>query len=96
MSNDLISRSQVEKLLRVYADDVGCNREEYELANEILKAVCFLSDVENIPTAYDVDKVVEQIKKATDEHGLVDYINDKPVIKKEKAIEIVKVGGKYE
>ena len=51
---------------------------------------------EIIPTAYDVDKVVEQIKKATDEHGLVDYINDKPVIKKEKAIEIVKVGGKYE
>lgn len=92
MSNDLISRSQVEKLLRVYADDVGCNREEYELANEILKAVCFLSDVENILTAYDVDKVVEQIKKATDEHGLVDYINDKPVIKKEKAIEIVKAG----
>ena len=93
MSNDLISRSQVEKLLRVYADDVGCNREEYELANEILKAVCFLSYVENILTAYDVDKVVEQIKKATDEHGLVDYINDKPVIKKEKAIEIVKAGG---
>ncbi len=48
------------------------------------------------PTAYDVEKVVERIKKATDEHGLANYINDKPVIEKEKAIEIVKAGGVHE
>lgn len=63
ISNDLISRSTAEKLLREYADEVGCNRGEYELANGILKAVNFLNDSENIPTAYDLDKVVEQIKE---------------------------------
>lgn len=63
MSNDLISRSETERLLRAYADEVGCNRGEYELANGILKVVCFLSKSENVPTAYDVDKVVEQLKK---------------------------------
>ena len=52
-----------------------------------------VSIVDSQPTSYDVDKVVEQIKKVTDEHGFVDYINDKSVIKKEKAIEIVKAGG---
>ncbi|EOS75686.1 MAG: hypothetical protein OSJ60_01885 [Lachnospiraceae bacterium] len=63
MSNDLISRSETERLLRAYADEVGCNRGDYELANGILKAVCLLNDSENVPTAYNVDKVVEQLKK---------------------------------
>ena len=31
MSNDLISRSETERLLRAYADEVGCNRGDYEL-----------------------------------------------------------------
>lgn len=57
--------------------------------------VCGLSDcpAHSQPTAYDVGKIVEQIRKETDEHGFVDYINNKPVITKEKAIEIVKAGG---
>lgn len=43
------------------------------------------------PAAYDVDKVVEQLNKATtDEDGIVAYIDGKPVITKEKAIGIVK------
>lgn len=46
------------------------------------------------PAAYDVDKVVEQLNKATtDEDGIVAYIDGKPVITKEKAIGIVKGGG---
>ncbi len=60
MNNDLISRDEAERLLRAYADEVGCKRGEYELANGILKAACFLSNNENVPTAYDVDKVVEK------------------------------------
>ena len=36
--NDLISREAVVKDIRKYADEVGCNRGEYELANGILKA----------------------------------------------------------
>lgn len=63
MSSDLISRSETERLLRAYADEVGCNRGGYELANGILKAACFLSDSENVPTAYDVDKVAERLEE---------------------------------
>ena len=50
MNRDLISRNRTVQLLRAYADEVGCKRGEYELANGILKAACFLSDSENVPT----------------------------------------------
>ena len=51
----LIDAYNAEKILREYADDVGCNRGEYELANGILKAVCKLEDVptvEAVPVAH--------------------------------------------
>lgn len=56
----LIDADAVEKVLRDYADDVGCNRGEYELANGILKAVSKLRDV---PTAYDPEKVKKEIDR---------------------------------
>jgi hypothetical protein len=51
VSDDLISRHEAEQLLREYADEVGCGRGEYELANGILKAVGFISSSENVATA---------------------------------------------
>ena len=46
------------------------------------------------PTAYDVDKVMEQIRTSgTDEDGIVLYVDRKPVIAKELVAEIVKSGG---
>lgn len=45
--SDLISRSALIKRIRDYADEVGCVRGEYELANGILKAI---SVVEDAPT----------------------------------------------
>lgn len=62
MDNDLISRNKAVQLLRAYADEVGCKRGEYELANGILKAACFLSDSENMPIDYDVDNVEKQLE----------------------------------
>ena len=62
MGNDLISRNKAVQLLRAYADEVGCKRGEYELANGILKAACFLSDSENMPIDYDVDNVEKQLE----------------------------------
>ena len=35
MSNDLISRKEAERFLRAYADEVGCNRGDYEYADGI-------------------------------------------------------------
>lgn len=60
MSDDLISRKQTIEMLRKYAENKFENG-EIELANGILKAVNYIEN-DNIPTAYDVDKVEEQQK----------------------------------
>lgn len=86
MSDDLISRKETERILRAYADDVGCNRGEYVLANGILKAVSRVTDPEIVPTAYDVDKVIEKIRNIP--HGAILNIE-----LEEEIIEIVKSGG---
>jgi len=58
--------------------------------------------INNIPTAYDTDKIVEQLEKLKSlvpvNRVLDDIVNDKPkelgmLIAYEKAIEIVKGGG---
>lgn len=59
----------------------------YELGLKVMRYI------ENMSAAYDADKIIEQISKAKDEYGMVDYINGKPVIAKEQAIEIIKKGG---
>lgn len=59
MSDDLISRKQTVKMLRNYAD-LKCFNGEVELASGILKAVCYIEN-DNIPTAYDADKVIQKI-----------------------------------
>lgn len=58
--SDLISRSDTMKRLRDYAEQKHYNG-EVELANGILKAVCFIEHEENIPTAYNVDAVVDAL-----------------------------------
>lgn len=76
MSNDLISRRALMNRLRgnVIVDVTPA------LENAILKQ----------PTAYDVDKVVEQL----DEQSFIERdITDDDVVELDKAIEIVKAGG---
>lgn len=90
MSDELISRKETERILRAYADDVGCNRGEYVLANGILKAVSCVTDPEIIPTAYDADKVVKQLENLRDRFYSEDF-HIRGIL--EKAIEIVKSGG---
>lgn len=78
----LIDADKLEKAIRDYADEVGCNRGEYELANGILKS---LSVVKNQSTAYDVEKVVEQLEN---------YLFDKYCVEGDgKISEILKEGG---
>lgn len=107
MRDDLISRKETERILRLYADDVGCNRGEYELANGILKAVSRIIDPESVPTSYDVSKVIEKLKikeedaiKSIIEHGKTEFHLIKIMDLKElfeaytqEQIEIVKFGG---
>lgn len=90
-NNDLISRQTAIDKLFEYAES-KFQSGEIELANGILKAKCFLESPCNIPTAYDVDKVVEELEEYSnadeaERHGTI------PVIELDDAIEIVKRGG---
>lgn len=37
-----------------------------------------------------LEKILEEINKATDEYGMVDYINDEPMISKKQAKDIIR------
>ncbi len=95
-NNGLISRQTAIDKLFEYAES-KFQSGEIELANGILKAKCFLESPCNIPTAYDVDKVIEEIEEWT---ARINVINDKSgkvgqvdVIGSNKAIKIVEGGG---
>lgn len=104
MNNDLISRSAFikeinEHLKNVYECDIesvsdfqdGSNSEESYIVQGLFEAFELIG---NVPIAYNVDKVVEQIKTSgTYEDGIVLYVDRKPVIAKELVVEIVKSGG---
>lgn len=86
MSVDLISREATMKMLREYAEvKFACG--QIELANGILKAVNYIEN-DNIPAAYDVDEVVEQIREYADNVAELGG-NFLPKV----VIEIVKGGG---
>lgn len=82
--SDLISRKALMDVFQEKADDnTGLLRNNMLFAKELVKSM---------PTAYDVDKVMEQLEEAKEEHrdecgfDLFDYIEF------DTAIEIVKEG----
>lgn len=83
-NNGLISRQTAIDKLFEYAES-KFQSGEIELANVILKAKCFLESPCNIPTAYNVDKVLEQLEYSrVPNTGIAGY---------HKVVEIVKGGG---
>ena len=83
-NNGLISRQTAIDKLFEYAES-KFQSGEIELANGILKAKCFLESPCNIPTAYDVDKVIEQLEYSrVPNTGIAGYY---------EVVEIVKAGG---
>ena len=95
---DLISRNTTISALRAYAELKHANG-EVELANGILKAVCFIEKEDNIPIAYNVDAVEEQLEKNSKK---MSFSKSKHTwsfvwlraISLKRAIEIVRNGGK--
>ena len=84
-NNGLISRQTAIDKLYEYAES-KFQSGEIELANGILKAKCFLENPCNIPTAYNVDKVLEQLEYSrVPNTGIAGY---------HKVVEIVKGGGR--
>ena len=98
---DLISRSEVNDVideLEVYT----CGRPNtMKVEISVLQLQRFINKLKNIPTAYDVDKVVKELNKL-DVKAIKrykggtfgDYEGTDYYIKKSEAIEIVKAGGK--
>ena len=85
--SDLISRKAVYEMLH----DLGGSDATDEWADGWDKAISqAISDLDDIPTAYNADKVVEQLKEC--ERYIYDAVSDEDnyVIDTEKAIEIVK------
>lgn len=98
MSNDLISRGAFvkeinEHMKNVYECDIesvsdfqdGNKSEESYIVQGLFEAFELIG---NVPTAYNVDKVVEQMEEYVKESSNVDY--NRAMI---EAIEIVKSGG---
>ena len=94
-NNGLISRQTAIDKLFEYAES-KFQSGEIELANGILKAKCFLESPCNIPTAYNVDKVLEQLeneKKFWNDATYNKEIGKQKARSYAYAIEIVKGGG---
>ncbi len=86
MSNDLISRAALLKEMEkgIIIED---QPSEYQRYRNIVK---------NMPAAYDTDKAAEQIEKTTRPGQPEYYLDGRPVIYKEQAIEIIRSGGRQQ
>lgn len=85
--SDLISRSDVIQILK------ECNLDETLFEKDVF------DKIRNLPTAYDVDKVVEQLEDYGNEE--MEYYRNTPYEKcieecVHKAIKVVKAGGNIE
>lgn len=87
MSNDLISREKLIDSLNL----CGCYKHENPKAYDTLMLYEILGAIEDQPTAYDVEKVVEEINEESWEY-MSDFPNSS-VIGRDDAIDIVKRGG---
>ena len=76
--SDLISRSKLLKEIETWG---GCVEALHEY-------------IENMPTAYDIDKVVEELKTDSSVKLYGSQNSDNYMIPVKRAIEIVKAGGK--
>ena len=91
--SDLISRSEVNDVideLEVYTSGRP-NTMKVEIS--VLQLQRFINKLKNIPTAYDVDKVVEQLKTDSSVKLYESGNSDNYLIPVKRAIEIVKAGG---
>jgi hypothetical protein len=100
MMSDLISRKAVEKIIKEFfktkIDEIP-KREKFNKLCDLCDLYLGLNAdlhkvIEDIPVAYDVDKVVEQLKEC--ERYIYDAVSDEDnyAIETEKAIEIVNYG----
>lgn len=83
MSNDLISRSALMSRIESERRQWG---EDYDIEQ-------ILGDIEDTPTAYDVDKVIEQLEDRSTLSRPVGWSKSYEIVTLNETIEIVKGGG---
>ena len=91
--SDLISRSEVNDVideLEVYTSGRP-NTMKVEIS--VLQLQRFIKKLKNIPTAYSIDKIVEELEKVKTINIDVGYGTIYKTIRKDSVIEIVKQGG---
>ena len=92
MSNDLISREKLIDSLNLW----GCHKHENPKAYDTLMLYEILDAIEDQPTAYDVEKVVEELGDVAYCKNMPTYDNPYTggsVIDEDEAIDIVRRGG---
>ena len=93
MSNDLISRKALIDEIKKWLPKDPCGQEqsiEEKVATDL--SVSMLMEIEEAPTAYDVDEVCEEIESPYN----YTIINGKHVTTTERVIDIVRNGGTNE
>ena len=99
--SDLISRSEVNDVIDKLEVYTSGRPNTMKVEVSVLQLQRFINKLKNIPTAYDVDKVVEELEEAKGNvpvnRLLDDIIKEKPkelgqLIAYDKAIKIVKQG----
>lgn len=93
--SDLISRQALKKVIENWMADIMCSDDD-DAANaeeEALFSVC--CQIDSQPTAYDVEAVVRELEKNKRGFFILDGVTVR-TIPLDKAIEIVKRGGRNE
>ena len=91
--SDLISRSEVNDVIDELEVYTSGRPNAMKVEVSVLQLQRFINKLKNIPTAYDVDKVVEQLKTDSSVRLYGSGNSNNYLIPLEKVIEIVKAGG---
>ena len=85
--SDLISRSEVNDVIDELEVYTSCRSNTMKVKISVLQLQRFINKLKNIPTAYDIDKVVRQINLESVGSSIQESLGLL------KALEIVKAGG---
>lgn len=93
--SDLINRREVNDVIDELEVYTSGRPNTMKVEVSVLQLQRFINKLKNIPTAYDVNKVIEELEAEKNPFYREDgsLMCNRPNIRIDKAIEIVKVGG---
>lgn len=93
--SDLINRSEVNDVIDELEVYTSGRPNTMKVEVSVLQLQRFINKLKNIPTAYDVNKVIEELEAEKNPNYREDgsLMGERSVIEIDMAIEIVKTGG---